>query len=58
MKHRRHHNNTGQHTVRSGKTRDQVKAIAAKLGLRYGKEESTDDQSKCGSPGKEDIQSK
>lgn len=32
----RHHNTTGLKTVRSGKTRDQVRRIAARLGIPYG----------------------
>lgn len=35
MKTRRHHNNKGSRQTRRGKTVDQVKRIAAKLGLRY-----------------------
>lgn len=33
MKTRRHHNNEGTRQIHRGKTRDQVKAIARKLGL-------------------------
>lgn len=32
---RRHHNNRGAQTVRSGKCAAQVKRIAARLGLRF-----------------------
>lgn len=35
MKARRHHNNKGRRQIRRGKTVDQVKAMARRLGLRY-----------------------
>jgi hypothetical protein len=35
MKYRRHHNNTGQHTIRTGGTRRQVEAMARRI-LRKG----------------------
>lgn len=34
---RRHHNNKGYRQVKRGKTRDQVKAIAKRLKIPYGK---------------------
>jgi protein gp37 len=37
MKTRRHHNNTGRRQIQRGKTRDQVRAIAKRLGVPYGK---------------------
>lgn len=43
MKHRRHHNNYGAHTVRSGKTTDQVKRMGAKLGIPVGATRRRDD---------------
>lgn len=36
MKTRRHHNNKGLRQIKRGKTVDQVKRIARKLGVRYG----------------------
>jgi hypothetical protein len=35
MKTRRHHNNKGSRQIRRGKTVDQVKAMARRLGLKY-----------------------
>ena len=35
MKTRKHHNNKGDRQIRRGKTREQVKRIAQKLGIRY-----------------------
>jgi len=35
MKTRRHHNNTGYRQIKRGKTREQVKAIAKKLKVKY-----------------------
>lgn len=43
MKVRRHHNNDGRRQIRQGKTRDQVKRIAEKLGLTYGKKAKRND---------------
>lgn len=37
MKGRRHHNNKGLRQIRRGKTRDQVKRIALKLRIPYGR---------------------
>ena len=37
MKIRKHHNNTGYRQIQRGKTRLQVKIIAKRLGLAYGK---------------------
>jgi hypothetical protein len=34
---RRHHNNTGVRQIKRGKTREQVRRIAARLGVPYGK---------------------
>lgn len=34
MKPRRHHNNHGRRSVRRGKTRDQVKCMAKRLGVK------------------------
>lgn len=36
MKNRRHHNNKGYRQIKRGKTVDQVKRIAQKLGIPYG----------------------
>lgn len=36
VKNRRHHNNTGYRQIKRGKTREQVKRIAKKLGIKYG----------------------
>jgi hypothetical protein len=41
MKTRRHHNNDGRRRIKLGHTRDQVKAMAKRLGVRYG--ENSDD---------------
>lgn len=38
MKSRRHHNNTGYRQIKRGKTRSQVRHIARRLGVPYGKE--------------------
>lgn len=38
MKTRKHHNNKGLRQINRGKTRDQVKIIARKLKIPYGKE--------------------
>ena len=35
MKTRRHHNNQGTRQIRRHKTRQEVRRIAARLGLRY-----------------------
>ncbi len=35
LKTRRHHNNKGLHQIRTGKTVEQVKRIALKLGVIY-----------------------
>lgn len=35
MKTRRHHNNTGYRQIKRGKTREQVKAMAKRLGIEY-----------------------
>lgn len=35
MKTRRHHNNKGSRQVKRGKTVDQVKRIAKRLGIKY-----------------------
>lgn len=35
MKTRRHHNNEGRRQIQQGRTRDQVKAIARRLGIPY-----------------------
>jgi hypothetical protein len=40
MKTRRHHNNTGARQVKTGKTWDQVKAMARRLGVPFGPEQS------------------
>jgi hypothetical protein len=40
MKTRRHHNNTGYRQVKNGKTWDQVKAMARRLGVPFGSEQS------------------
>lgn len=42
---RRHHNNKGLRQIKRGKTREQVKAMAKRLGVPYGeqKEAPTDD---------------
>lgn len=37
MKHRRHHNNKGYRQIKNGKTVVQVKRIARRLKLNYGK---------------------
>lgn len=37
MKTRKHHNNKGERQIKRGKTMNQVKAIAKKLGLPYAK---------------------
>jgi hypothetical protein len=39
---RRHHNTTGERQIRRGKTRDQVKRIAERLDVPYGKPLSDD----------------
>lgn len=39
MKTRRHHNNKGNKQVRTGKTVDQVRRMAKKLGIEYGKKQ-------------------
>lgn len=36
MKSRRHHNNDGRAQIKAGKTREQVKRIAQRLGLPVG----------------------
>lgn len=38
MKDRRHHNNSGLRQIKRGKTRDQVKWIARRLGVSYGRQ--------------------
>lgn len=35
MKTRRHHNNKGFRQIRRGKTKDQVRQIASRLGLKF-----------------------
>lgn len=40
MKERRHHNNTGLRQVKRGKTREQVRAIAKRLKIPYGRTKS------------------
>lgn len=40
MKTRRHHNNKGLRQVKRGKTRQQVKAIARRIGVPYRATES------------------
>lgn len=37
MKDRRHHNNDGRRQIKRGKTRAQVKRIARRLGIPYGR---------------------
>jgi hypothetical protein len=37
MKHRRHHNNTGERSIRSGDNEKKLQRIARKLGIPYGK---------------------
>lgn len=41
MRTRRHHNNTGLRQIKRGKTHDQVRAIARRLGVPYGQQEDT-----------------
>lgn len=36
MKTRRHHNNDGRRQIKGGKTREQVKRLAKRLGIPYG----------------------
>lgn len=36
MKARRHHNNKGTRQIRRGKTKEQVKAMAKRMGVKYG----------------------
>ncbi len=48
MKFRRHHNNKGSRTVRSGKTYDQVRAMSKRLGIPFGrKADGGDDSSRA-----------
>lgn len=35
IKTRRHHNNKGYRQIKRGRTRDQVKAMAKRLGIKY-----------------------
>jgi len=35
MRERRHHNNKGFRQIKRGKTKDQVKKIAKRLGIKY-----------------------
>ena len=37
VKTRRHHNNAGLKKIKSGKTYDQVKAMAKRMGINFGK---------------------
>jgi hypothetical protein len=37
VKRRKHHNNVGLRTVKTGKTRQQVEAIAKRLGVPFGR---------------------
>lgn len=41
MKTRRHHNNKGSRQIKKGKTVEQVKRIAKKLGIPYGRRASS-----------------
>ena len=38
MKFRKHHNNYGKQTIKTGRVKDQLKRICRKLNLPYGKE--------------------
>lgn len=40
MKSRKHHNNTGYRQIKRGKTREQVKRIAKRLGIPYGEKDT------------------
>jgi len=41
MKLRRHHNNKGQRQIKTGKVDRDLKRIAKKLGIKYGKPKAT-----------------
>ena len=42
MKIRKHHNNKGYYRIKKGWQEEQLKLIAKKLGIPYGKKEKTD----------------
>jgi hypothetical protein len=54
LKKRRHHNNKGERQVRRGKTVDQVKAMARRLGLKYKSRTHAKPPASCDTPSTRD----